>query len=94
MFLVSLVNSYKGAFTQYDLSLFTFFYSTGGNLLKTKLQTSDLQTGIRYKYVLKSVLIEFAPSKQQKVNKHPKFDYNFSIQRQLEHFEYEMNLTL
>ena len=39
----------------------------------------------------KSVLIEFAPSKQQNVNKHPKFNDNFDILRQLEHFEYEMN---
>ena len=41
-----------------------------------------------------SVWIEFAPSKYQKVNKHSKFDDNFGIQRQLEHFEYEMNRTL
>ena len=34
--------------------------------------------------------MEFATSKQQKVNKHPKFDDNFDIQGQLEHFEYEM----
>ena len=39
-------------------------------------------------------MIEFAPSKYQKVNKHPKFDDNFDIQRQLEHFKYEMNRTL
>ena len=29
----------------------------------------------------------------QKVNKHPKFDNNFDIRRQSEHFEYEMNRT-
>ena len=28
-----------------------------------------------------------------KVNKHPKFDKNFDIQRLLKHFEYEMNRT-
>ena len=44
--------------------------------------------------ICKSVLIEFGQSKLQKVNKHPKFDYNFDIRRQLEHFEYEMNRTL
>ena len=38
----------------------------------------------------KSVLIEFALSKQQQVNKHPKLDDNFDLQRQLEHFKYEM----
>ena len=41
-------------------------------------------------HVCKLVLIEFVLSKQQQVNKHPKFDENFNIQRQLEHFEYEM----
>ena len=30
----------------------------------------------------------------QKVKKHPKLDDNFDIQRQLEHFKYEMNQTL
>ena len=40
------------------------------------------------------VLIEFAPSKQQNVNKHPKFNDNFNIRRQLEHSEYDMNPTL
>ena len=39
-------------------------------------------------------MIEFPPSKQQKGNKHPKLDENLDIQRQLEHFEYEMNRTL
>jgi hypothetical protein len=39
-------------------------------------------------------LIEFAPFKQQKVNKHPKFDNNFNIRRQLEYIEYDMNRTL
>ena len=43
--------------------------------------------------VCKSVLIEFAPSRYQKVNKHPKFDNNFDIRRQLEHFEYDINRT-
>ena len=42
----------------------------------------------------KSVLIEFAPSKLQKVNKHPKFNNNFNIWHQLEHIEYDMNQTL
>ena len=41
-----------------------------------------------------SVLIELAPSKWQKVNKHPKLDNNFDIRRQLEHFEYDMNCKL
>ena len=36
------------------------------------------------------LLIEFAQAEQQNVNKHPKFDNNFDIRRQLEHFEYEM----
>ena len=68
--------------------LFTFCYS-----IKTELQTCNLQTGqsISYKYVSKSVLIEFAPFKWQKVNKHPKFDVD--IGRKLKHFEYEMNRT-
>ena len=35
--------------------------------------------------VCKLVLIEI-----ENINKHSKFDYNFDIQRQLEHFEYEM----
>ena len=39
------------------------------------------------------VLIQFAQAEKQKVNKHPKFDDNFDIQRQLEHIEYEMNWT-
>ena len=37
------------------------------------------------------VLIEYAQAEQQKVNKHPTtFDANFNIERQLDHFEYEM----
>ena len=61
--------------------LFTFCYSLWANQIKTKLQTCNLQTGqsISYKYV-----------NQLKVNRHPKFNNNFNIQRQLEHFEYEM----
>ena len=39
-------------------------------------------------------MVEFTPSKYQKVNKHPKFDNNCDIQCQLEHFEYDMNRTL
>ena len=39
-------------------------------------------------------MIELAPSKQQNVNKNPKFKDNFDIWRQLEHFEYGMNLSL
>ena len=39
------------------------------------------------------VLIKFAQAEQQKVNKHPKFDNNFDIRSQLEHFKYEMNWT-
>ena len=31
---------------------------------------------------------------KQNVNKHPKFDDNFDIRQQLEHFKYEMNWTL
>jgi len=36
-------------------------------------------------------MIEFAPSKKQKVNKNQKFNDNSDIQRQLEHFDYDMN---
>ena len=39
------------------------------------------------------VFNKFAKAEHQKVNKHPKFDANFDIQRQLEHFEYDMNRT-
>ena len=35
----------------------------------------------------------FAQAEQQKVNKHPKFNANFYIRRQLKHFEYDMNST-
>ena len=41
-----------------------------------------------------TVLIELAPAKEQKVNKHPKFDDKFDIRCQSENFEYEMNRTL
>ena len=34
---------------------------------------------------------KFAPTELEKVNKHPKFNANFDIRRQLEHFEYDMN---
>ena len=44
--------------------------------------------------ICKSVLIEFAPSKWQKVNKHLKLDNNYNIRRQSEHFKCEMNRTL
>ena len=37
---------------------------------------------------------KFAQAEQQKVNKHPRFDANFNIQCQLEHFGYDMNRTL
>ena len=49
---------------------------------------------VRKLQICKSVFIEFAPSKLQKVNKHQEFDDNFDIRRKLEHFEYEMNWTL
>ena len=38
------------------------------------------------------ILIEFAQAELE-VNKHPKFDNNFDIRRQLEHFLYDMNRT-
>ena len=43
----------------------------------------------------KSVIFfnKFAQAEYQKVNKHPKFDANLDIRRQLEHFEYDMNHT-
>ena len=40
------------------------------------------------------VFNKFVQAEQQKVNKHSKFKANFGIQRQLEHFEYDMNYTL
>ena len=40
------------------------------------------------------LLIEFALSKYQKVNKHPKVIDNFDIRCQLEHLNYDMNHTL
>ena len=40
------------------------------------------------------VLIQFVQAEYQKINKHPKFDDNFNIWHQLEHFEYEMNRAL
>ena len=39
------------------------------------------------------VFDKFAKAEYQKVNKHPKFNANFDIQHQLEHFEYDMNRT-
>ena len=39
------------------------------------------------------ILNKFAPTEYQKVNKHSKFNTNFDIRRQLEHFEYDMNPT-
>ena len=39
------------------------------------------------------VIYKFAPEEQKKVNKHPKFVDNFDIQHQLEHFEYDIDLT-
>ena len=36
------------------------------------------------------VLIEFTQEEEHKVNKHPKFNENFDIRRQLEHFKNEM----
>ena len=39
------------------------------------------------------VFDKFAKAEYQKVNKHPKFEANFDIECQLEHFEYEMNRT-
>ena len=72
-----------------------FLYFVLANLLETKLQTCNLQTVQTISLqICKSVLIEFAPSKWQKVNKHLKFNNNFDIHCQLEHFEYEMNQTL
>ena len=39
------------------------------------------------------VFDKFPQAEYQEVNKNPKFDANFNIQRQLEHLEYEMNRT-
>ena len=49
---------------------------------------------VRKLQVCNLLLILFAQAEQQKVNKHPKFDNNFDILCQFEHFEYEMNWTL
>ena len=40
------------------------------------------------------VFDEFTKAEYQRVNKHLKFDANFDIWRQLEHFEYDMSHTL
>ena len=40
------------------------------------------------------VFNKIAQAEYQKVNKHPKFDADFDIRRQLQHFEYDMNRTL
>ena len=77
------------------VSLFTVCYSAWINLLKTKLQTCNLQTGqsISYKYVNQFWLNVPHPN-SQKVNKRPKFKKQFRYLRyQLEHFEYDMNRT-
>ena len=45
-------------------------------------------------FIQKNILFgdhsEWGYSAENKVNKHPKFDENFDIQHQLEHFEYVM----
>ena len=81
-----------------ELWMFIYFLLFCFGEIKSKLNyrlVHNLQTDqfISYKYVLKSVLIEFDPSKYQKVNKWQKFDNTFNIRGQLEHFEYEMNRT-
>ena len=40
------------------------------------------------------VFNKFAPAEYQKVNKHPKFDANFDIHRQIERFEYDITRSL
>ena len=40
------------------------------------------------------VFNEFAQAEKQKVNKHSKFNANFDIRLQLEHYKYEVNSTL
>ena len=48
-------------------------------------------------FIQKNILFgdhsEWGWSAEKKVNEHPKFDKNFDIQRQLEHFKYEVNQT-
>ena len=68
--------------------LFTICYLDGANSIKTYLQTCNLHTIRSNSY--KAILIEFPLSKQPNINKHPKFDNNFDIWCQLEHFDYEM----
>ena len=75
--------------------LFSFCYFALANQIKTKLQTCKYLTNwpVHKLQICKSVLIEFEPSKEQEVNKHPKFDNNFDIRRQLQHFKYDMDRT-
>ena len=69
-----------------------FLLFCSGKLKQTKLQTCNLQTGqsISYKYINQF----WSNLPHPNSNKHPKFDDNFDIWRQLEHFKYEMNQTL
>ena len=72
------------------LLFFVILFGQIKSKLNYRLVTYKL---VNYNYV-NHVLIEFAPSKKQKVNKHPNFDNIFDMQRQLEHFQYDMNRTL
>ena len=76
-----------GVYLLFDILLVQIKSKLNYRLVTYKLAVHKLQ-------MCKSVLIEFAPSKWQKVNKHSKFDNNFNIQLKLELFEYEMNRTL
>ena len=58
-------------------------------LLKTKLQTCNLQTGHVNQFWL-----NLPQPNSKTVNKHPMFNDNFDIWCQYEHFEYNMNRTL
>ena len=78
--------------------LFTFCVSAKiKSKLNYRLVTYKLaspQVTTNYKYLIRSVLIELAPSKEERVNKYLKFENNFDIQFQLKHFEYDMKPTI
>ena len=70
------------------LHVYLPFFRNEVNLIKTDLYICNLWTGQFASY--KSVIYLWFNLPKQNVNKHPKFEANFDIRRQLDYFEYEM----
>ena len=78
------------SFKMRHITYLYFIYLSRYSLIQ--IQVTILLSGTDIKLqVCNLVFKKISQAEYQKVNKHPNFDVNFNVRRQLEHFEYGMN---